>query len=281
MKQNTNNLLISLTSYPKRITYVHKTLKSLFNQTVLADKIVLNLSIEEFPERNKDLPNSLKNYIKKGLEINWCNDIKSYKKLIPTLKKYPNSIIVTADDDIVYNPDWLELLYKAYQKNKNYIYAHRAHLILFDNSNQIKKYDDWLKGFNHKLSSYKLFGTSGAGMLFPPHCFKNEIFNQDVFMRLCPTADDIWFNSMAIYSRIKIKNLGTKGYLDIENVPKTQLKTLTEINVNQKMNNVQLENIFKFYPIIKKRVYSKFDIRYNLYLCISYILKILKSNFKK
>lgn len=38
----------------------------------------------------------------KELTIDWYHDIKSYKKLIPTLQKYPDSIIVTADDDIIY-----------------------------------------------------------------------------------------------------------------------------------------------------------------------------------
>ncbi len=55
----------------------------------------------------------------KGLTIDWCEDIKSYKKLIPTLKKYPDAIIVTADDDLIYDNKWLEQLYNAAQIFEN------------------------------------------------------------------------------------------------------------------------------------------------------------------
>ena len=121
-----NNIIISLTSYPARINTVHTVINSLLNQNMKPYKIILWLAKPQFPNENKDLSQNLLNLIEKGLTIEYYErDIKSYKKLIPTLKKYPNNIIVTADDDIIYDKDWLEKLYKTYLKYPKDIIAHR------------------------------------------------------------------------------------------------------------------------------------------------------------
>ena len=52
-------------------------------------KIILWLVKPQFPNGNKDLPKNLLNLIDKGLIIEYYEsniDIKSYHKLIPTLK---------------------------------------------------------------------------------------------------------------------------------------------------------------------------------------------------
>ena len=53
-----------------------------------------------------------------GLTIDWYHDIRSYKKLIPTLKRYPDDIIITADDDILYPCNMVSDLYDTYTKYK-------------------------------------------------------------------------------------------------------------------------------------------------------------------
>ena len=47
------NVVVSLTSFPKRIDTVDIVIKSMFKQTVIPDKILLYLSKEEF--KNKKL----------------------------------------------------------------------------------------------------------------------------------------------------------------------------------------------------------------------------------
>lgn len=32
-----------------------------------------------------------------------------------------------------------------------------------------------------------------GGVIYPPHIFSQEIFNEKIFLELCPTSDDIWF----------------------------------------------------------------------------------------
>lgn len=122
-------LIVSLTSYPERINTVSQAINTLLQQTLKPDKLILWLANEQFPNKELDLPADLLKLKELGLEINWCEDLKSYKKLIPSLHLFPDDIIVTADDDLYYQPDWLESLYKSYLKNPDCIHTRKKLLI--------------------------------------------------------------------------------------------------------------------------------------------------------
>jgi hypothetical protein len=85
-----DNIIISLTSYPARIETVVKTIRTLLNQTKKPKKILLWLALEQFPNRESELPCELQSMVGEGLIIEWCKDLKSFKKLIPAIKKYPD-----------------------------------------------------------------------------------------------------------------------------------------------------------------------------------------------
>ena len=96
-------LIVTLTSFPQRMYDIHFTLYSLLNQSLKPDAVLLWLSEEEFPNREKDVPNAVLKLQENGLTIKWVKEnLRSYKKLIPALKEYKNDILVTADDDIYY-----------------------------------------------------------------------------------------------------------------------------------------------------------------------------------
>ena len=65
-------IIVSMTSWPKRIKNVSTVINSLLNQNIKPDLIELNLSIEEFPNKEKDLPEDINILLsKKYIEINW------------------------------------------------------------------------------------------------------------------------------------------------------------------------------------------------------------------
>ena len=96
-------IIISLTTYSLRIHNVYIALESLLNQTIKPNRIILWLAEEEFNEAN--LPISVLRLKERGVEIRFCEDYKSYKKLIPTLREFPEAIIITVDDDVIYPMD--------------------------------------------------------------------------------------------------------------------------------------------------------------------------------
>ena len=74
-------MIVSFTSFPARIHVVYKTLSSIYEQTMLPDKVILWLAKPQFPNLDADLPESLLAYKKLGLEIRWVDeDIRPHKK---------------------------------------------------------------------------------------------------------------------------------------------------------------------------------------------------------
>ncbi|MEI0612259.1 hypothetical protein [Brachyspira pilosicoli] len=244
-------LIVSLTTFPQRIYDIDVVLFSLLNQTVKPDKIVLWLAKEEFPNLEDSVPPHILNMRKFGIEIEFCKDIKSYKKLIYALKKYPNDLIVTADDDAYYQYNWLEKLYNAYLENPNYIHCHRGRIILLDSNKNIVPLINWENNYltnKYVKPSYRNYFTGLGGVLYKSHFFSDEIYNEDLFMKLAPTEDDKWFFTMALLNGIKINivkdhinpiEIGYDSYNKLYDINKTGVNYKTFLTLIEYYN---LEN---------------------------------------
>lgn len=249
-------IIVSLTSFPERMYDIHYCLFSLLTQTLKPDKIVLWLSKEEFPNLEKDIPKKVINLKKYGLTISWSDkDYKSYNKLVDSLRKYPEDIIVTADDDVFYPDNWLKKLYDNFD-NEN-IVCHRGHFVKFDN-NKFKPYKDWLKCIQNKKYSFLNFGTGVGGILYPPKVLYKDVLNEELFENLAPTGDDIWFWAMSVLNNAKIKIIDN-GYTNLNYInPKRELNFLKEKTLFSKnimgSNDKQLEKVLNHYPELKDKL---------------------------
>ena len=106
---------VIVTSYGKRLSNIPFVLDSILSQTILPNKIVLNLAVKEF------VPNDVMYYLKKhNVEVNSVPDTKVYKKLIPTLKKYPEACVISIDDDFLYPKGMIEDFVRIHEKYPNY-----------------------------------------------------------------------------------------------------------------------------------------------------------------
>lgn len=256
-----NGLIISLTSFPQRMYEIHYTLYSLLTQSVKPAKVILWLGIEQFPNKEKDIPEKVLKLKENGLTIGWYKNLRSYTKLIPTLTNYPNNIIVTADDDIYYEKDWLEKLTKSYEENKNCIICHRAHRVK-TKKGTLAPYKKWPKKIKGGKASYMNFLTGVGGVLYPPNCLYKDILNEDLFMELAPKADDVWFWAMAVLNHTKI--LVVKDWIrELTYINPERERGLTnEITLfssNKKGgNDLQIENVINHYPqildILKEKI---------------------------
>lgn len=119
---STEKIIVSMTSWKKRINNVPETIKSILINKTLPDFIVINLSIEEFPNKELDLPKELlKLKANNDIRINWLkgND-KAFKKIIPTLKQYPNDVIIAIDDDFIYPNNFIETFVNQHKETPQY-----------------------------------------------------------------------------------------------------------------------------------------------------------------
>lgn len=224
-------LIVSLTSYPARITYVSQVIRSLFAQTTLPDLVVLYLSTDQFPNKELDLPKDLLQCRSFDFEIHWVkDDLKSHKKYLYVFKEYPDDIIVTVDDDIICRFTLLEELLQGYHNHPACIIALRAHAITFTNQMIIRPYSEWISEVGIykpelcNIESFQLFATSGAGLLFPPHSLPDIAFDQEVIKRTCLNADDIWLKTMTTLSGFQTVTVsGWQGVTCIEGSQETSL----------------------------------------------------------
>ena len=244
-----HDIIVSLTTFGKRLHEVHLAIESIMEQTMKANRIILWL---DYSYQNQILPKALEFQQKRGLEIRFCEDIRSYKKLIPTLKLYPNDAIITIDDDLIYEFDLLENLIEPYIKDQSYIYCHRNHKMLLDKNGKLLSYNNWIHNCNDTSPNHFNFPTTGGGTLFPPNSLDSEVFNQKVFMSICQYADDIWFKAMALKKGTlakKVYSHDNKGedYMINSSV---QDISLTNINVyGESLNDKQLEAVFSLYNL--------------------------------
>jgi hypothetical protein len=190
-----------------------------------------------------------------GLEIRYCKDIRSYKKLIPALREFPNEILITADDDVYYPRNWLEGFKRAYYNDTSKIYCYRAHGIVLEENGEIAPYETWENCVNINRHTSRLFPTGVGGILYPPHSLGEKCLNEEEFMALAPDADDIWFWAMAKCMGTKheiIENRTIKRFRSID--PEENLKGLWVKNTKTGGNNRQIKAIIERFPDIKEKL---------------------------
>ncbi len=175
-------LVVSLTSYGPRLGVVGRVLHSLLRQTVRADRVILWLT-----QTDRDrLPPEV---ARLGAEIRVCPDWRSYKKIVPTLLEAPGSYIVTADDDVYYGPDWLAGLVETADAG---VACRRAHRITLDGQGRPRAYDDWDRHIAVPAAGPLVFPTGVGGVIYAPGVFHPDVTDAEKFMRLAPSADDVW-----------------------------------------------------------------------------------------
>jgi hypothetical protein len=90
-------IIVSLTTWSKRIGNIPKVLDTIFAQTLPPDMVVLNLAFDEV------IPPVVQAYIDDhSIEVYRTEDTKVYKKFLPTLKRYPDACVINVDDDMLY-----------------------------------------------------------------------------------------------------------------------------------------------------------------------------------
>lgn len=196
-------IIISLTTYPKRMKTIHLVLDSLFEQTIMPDKVVLYLSEEQFEDRKIFVDFSC--YFEKGLEIRWCkDDLKSHKKYFYVLQEFTNDIVITVDDDVSYSKYMVEELLKYHQIYPKAILARRGHLITAKSESAISDYENWWGECSNYIGIPRMdiCATGIGGILYPPHVMPTETFNVENIKEHCFYADDIWLKIMQLINHV-------------------------------------------------------------------------------
>ncbi len=248
-----DDFVVSLTSYGKRVEdTLPYALYSLLTQSIRPSKIVVYLAKEDWSD--EQLPPLLKKTQTIGVDFCYCDDIRSYKKLIPALIQFPDNPIITVDDDFYYHHNLFEWIIQAYaDSDKKTVLGHWG-CIPEKEYGTYKPYNEWKDcKFSNENSPISFY--SGAGTCYPPHIFDDEILKSNLFMSLCPKADDIWFWAMEERQGIKRKFISPMGPGYNQSVNRIfdykvgEDGCLTLYNVINGENDQQLRNVLDYYKL--------------------------------
>ena len=247
-KYCSSEVIVSLTTYDNRLYEVYLAIESIMQQSLKPNRIILWLSDDL---ENVNMPRALRNQQKRGLEIKYCKDIRSYKKLIPALKAFPSAVILTIDDDRLYYFDLIENMINAYNKNPKLIYCTSMRRMNLLSKNMLEKYYKWSKE-KYSDASPLNFPVGGGGVLYPPNCFSDEVFNENVFWDICKYADDVWFKAMALLNGTMAQRIFTHNKNGSDTLT-NKISEHTALNhINRKMNDIQLKAVFDKYGLYEK-----------------------------
>lgn len=194
-------VIVSLTTHGRRFYEVYLAIESIMQGSIKPNRIILWLTQDG---KDQPIPQTLKNQQARGLEIRYTNDIGPYTKSIPTFLVFPDASIVTIDDDILYPYDTLEMLLRRHLQHPQSICANRILDLTLDKQGNPQSIPS-LKELSDKtrISSRNFFEGVGS-VLYPPHCFPQESLDPAVFLPLCPTADDVWMNALALRYKVSV-----------------------------------------------------------------------------
>lgn len=222
----TNKIVVSITTIPKRTSFLYNVINSLLKQTVVPNKIILyyaNDSLDGIPENVLNLRDDIFNIV--------CihNTYRSYSKFYYSFIHYPDCINILADDDLSYKSHFIENLLNGYKKYQDCMICNVYHTVVI-RDNSIYTPTEMPK-CNEQYGKY-IRPLSGWGTLIPPNFITyNDLVDIDDFVKNIPTHDELYL----FYINLK-KNKNTycigkyNSWLDILNKQKKFDCRLCSIN---------------------------------------------------
>ncbi|MDL2241485.1 glycosyltransferase [Bacteroidales bacterium OttesenSCG-928-L03] len=254
------HVIVSLTSFPAAIPYAAGAIRSVLDGSVRPDKLVLYLTYSQFPEGK--IPDEILELAQQDpiFEVrNYDDDIRSYRKLIPALLDFPESIIVTVDDDVRYHRHMLRDLLRLHREIPQAVLAHRAKRIKMNAPYKAWKKYRWYSFLTKRLYlDYGNIQTGVGGVLYPPHALNPEMLDPKLFKEIAPTTDDIWFWAAATAQGTLVVPVpfGHNKPKGLKKPKELSLKT-TNFKSGVDLNRTAFEKILRQYPIIKQRLERK------------------------
>jgi hypothetical protein len=247
-RKRKQKIIVSLTTYPKRIGTIWLTIETLLRQSMKPDEIILWLADTQFPNGLADLPEKLLRLQKRGLTIRFCEDLRSHKKYYHALLEYPHDLVVLADDDMFYPRDTIRKLMKMHRKWPKDICCMTAQVIEPDLHTPPSLWRNPRLDERALQHSDRIQAFTGSGTLIPSDALHPDAFDRDRIRALCLHADDLWVTFMALRHGTRITTSEKWRAFPIS-IYGTAEGSLYYINAEENQNDVQWKNLLDNYEI--------------------------------
>jgi hypothetical protein len=201
-----NLVIISLTSIKSRYDnkMLHNTIESLLNLNYDNYIIVLNISKEPkyLDSGFTDSDIEMLSLLYPKIKINVVENYGSIRKIIPTLKLFNNNIIITVDDDVIYDKNIISTFVDAYNLFKCIVSA-RCRII---DINCCYRITDFQISENEYECNMNLLGEGVGGILYHSSMFDSKFINfnfnnlEEEFLK----NDDLLLKSFSIIKNIPV-----------------------------------------------------------------------------
>lgn len=255
-------VLVSLTSYPRRIPYAVHSVETLLHQTVPADEIHLNLVRSEFEGASPDLMDAIAQMESAGILVDWQDDnLKPHNKYFWTMREHPDDVVITVDDDIVYPATLVQSLLEGHFRHPDAVISNRTHVVISEGSERLAPYKEWIMEQTEVIDEprFDLLATGVGGVLYPPRVFDEAVFDISAIKELCLLADDLWL--LLHEERLGVPVVNTPAHPGLYYVPGSQEEGLYVENLDNGRNDVILARLVDRYPEIGSRIVAKARMR--------------------
>lgn len=228
--------VVVMTTVAPRIHLVWAALESIARGSVRPRRLVLWLDDPSL----EALPTSLRRLQRRGLEIRHVEPgLGVHTKWFPHVEGevQHRTPLVTSDDDQLYPEPWLADLVAAAARHPGSVIAHRAHRVAVRDG-VLAPYVEW-QPVTHARPSFAAFGTSVSGQLLPPQLLEALRERGREFLRVAPTADDVWLHATAVRAGIRTAQV-REASANYPFVPGTQTTGLYWHNVFGDGNDQQI-----------------------------------------
>lgn len=241
-------VIVSMTSYDKRFETLDLCIKSLLRQTEKPDRLLLYLAEKD----RKALPDTILDLQKYGLEIIFVGeDLKPHKKYYYAMKDNPDAIVITTDDDVVYDKHLIEGLLKTHRLFPNSIVAARARIIATD-SECFLPYDNWKLAEVANEPSIKLLATGVGGVLYPPHLLNREQLLNIDHVKEFLHVDDLWLKTVEIIDNVPTVLCDPDVDKNRIEIVSAQSSGLSQVNVLENRNDKYWSKLNQEYDLFAR-----------------------------
>ncbi|WP_188371064.1 glycosyltransferase family 2 protein [Muriicola marianensis] len=239
-------VVVSLTTIEPRLRLVDLVIRSLLTQSVAPKKILLWIHeslLTKLPPRLTSLQNEI-------FEIRPTPLHCSHKKLIHSLEAYPSERIITCDDDLMYRPQWLQRLYEESERYPRAVIGNQTRTIRTDAQGNFLPYEQWPVDLPEQDASPWVLPIGAEGVLYPPGSLNPLYSRDDLFLKLAPKADDLWFKSMSLLNGTVCRPASNSGKKGIP-IMGSQKFSLKHENIKKDLNSVQWRQLVDHFDLRK------------------------------
>lgn len=235
-------ITVSLTSYGKRLDLVHIAIKSIMMQTMKADAIVLYIAEEDSQGKIRQE----EELVRAGLRIERnVKDLKSHKKYFYAVQDYPQSLIVTVDDDTIYDDRLLEDLYEKHLEYPEAVICRRGHRMT-KSDGKVAPYELWQGCVKSEMPEKGICATGVGGVLYPCGRYREAFLDESGIRENAFYGDDLWLKTIELIWGISTYAMGE---LTVRVIEGSQEEALYKENADNRRNDEYVDRLQCYFNV--------------------------------